>query len=51
VHYGSKDPSLHCPYVDLELYCNNPITEGDFKWIIACNCEGTEQLQTIRFYI
>ena len=25
--------------------CKNPITEGDFKWIFACNCEGTEQLQ------
>ena len=24
--------------------CKNPITEGDFKWIFACNCEGTEQL-------
>ena len=25
----------------------NPITEGDFKWIFACNCEGTEQLRNI----
>ena len=23
----------------------NVITEGDFKYIFACNCEGTEQLQ------
>ena len=23
----------------------NPIAEGDFHWIFACNCEGTEQLQ------
>lgn len=26
--------------------CKNPITEGDFKWIFACNCEGTEQLRS-----
>jgi len=25
--------------------CKNPIAEGDFKWIFACDCEGTEQLQ------
>jgi len=25
--------------------CKNPIAEGDFKWIFACNCEGTEQLR------
>ena len=25
----------------------NAITEGDFKCIFACNCEGTEQLQII----
>ncbi len=25
--------------------CKNPIAGGDFKWIFACNCEGTEQLQ------
>ena len=25
--------------------CKNPITEGDFKWIFACNCEVTEQLR------
>ncbi len=25
--------------------CKNPIAEGNFKWIFACNCEGTEQLQ------
>ena len=25
--------------------CKNPIAEGDFKWIFAWNCEGTEQLQ------
>ena len=23
----------------------NPIGEADFKWILQCNCEGTEQLQ------
>ena len=23
------------------------ITEGDFKCIFACNCEGTEQLQIV----
>ncbi len=23
----------------------NPIAEGDFEWIFACNCEGTEQLR------
>ena len=23
----------------------NPIAAGDFKWIFARNCEGTEQLQ------
>ena len=23
----------------------NVITEGDFIYILACNCEGTEQLQ------
>ncbi len=23
----------------------NPIAEGDFEWIFARNCEGTEQLQ------
>ena len=27
--------------------CKNPITNGDFKWIFACNCEGTEQLRKI----
>ncbi len=26
--------------------CKNPIARGDFKWIFACNCEGTEQLQS-----
>ena len=25
----------------------NPIAEGDFYWIFARNCEGTEQLRTI----
>ena len=25
--------------------CKNPIAEGNFKWIFACNCEGTEQLR------
>ena len=25
----------------------NAITEGDFKCIFACNCEGTEQLQIV----
>jgi len=25
--------------------CKNLIAEGDYKWIFACNCEGTEQLQ------
>ena len=25
--------------------CKNPIAEGDFCWIFARNCEGTEQLQ------
>ena len=24
--------------------CKNPISKGDFYWIFACNCEGTEQL-------
>ena len=24
--------------------CKNPIAEGDFCWIFARNCEGTEQL-------
>jgi len=24
----------------------NPIAEGDFQWIFACNCEGTEQLHS-----
>ena len=23
----------------------NPLAEGDFKWIFARNCEGTEQLR------
>ena len=27
----------------------NPIAASDFKWIFACNCEGTEQLQR-KFY-
>lgn len=26
--------------------CKNPITEGDFKWIFACNCGRMEQLQS-----
>ena len=25
--------------------CKNPIAEGDFHWIFARNCEGTEQLR------
>lgn len=25
--------------------CKNPIAAGDFEWIFACNCEGTEQLR------
>ena len=25
--------------------CKNPIAAGDLKWIFACNCEDTEQLQ------
>ena len=25
--------------------CKNLIAEGNFKWIFACNCEGTEQLR------
>lgn len=25
--------------------CRNPIGEADFRWISACNCEGTEQLR------
>ncbi len=27
----------------------NPIAAGNFKWIFACNCEGTEQLQTGKY--
>ena len=27
--------------------CKNPIAEGNFEWIFACNCEGTEQLQDV----
>lgn len=23
----------------------NPIAAGNFKWILHCDCEGTEQLQ------
>ena len=23
----------------------NPIAEGDFRWILTRNCEGTEQLR------
>ena len=26
--------------------CKNPIAKGDFHWIFARNCEGTEQLRT-----
>ena len=26
--------------------CKNPIVKGDFHWIFARNCEGTEQLRT-----
>ena len=29
----------------------NPIAEGNFRWIFARNCEGTEQLHGILFYI
>ena len=29
----------------------NPIAAGDFKWIFARNCEGTEQLQKIMLYL
>ena len=25
--------------------CKNPIAKGDFYWIFARNCEGTEQLR------
>ena len=25
----------------------NPLAEGDFKWIFARNCKGTEQLRRI----
>ena len=25
----------------------NPIAEGDFHWIFARNCEGTEQLRNV----
>ncbi len=25
----------------------NPIAAGNFKWIFACNCEDTEQLQAV----
>ena len=25
--------------------CKNPIAKGDFFWIFARNCEGTEQLR------
>ena len=25
--------------------CKNPIAGGNFKWIFAYNCEGTEQLK------
>lgn len=28
----------------------NPIAVGDFKWIFACNCEGTEQLRN-KFFL
>ena len=27
----------------------NPIAAGDFKWIFARNCEGTEQLQRYQY--
>ena len=27
----------------------NPIAAGDFKWIFARNCEGTEQLRVFRY--
>ena len=30
--------------------CKNPIAGGDFKWIFACNCEGTEQLRSVLLY-
>ena len=29
----------------------NPITNGDFYWILARNCEGTEQLHFYYFLI
>jgi hypothetical protein len=41
---------LHIFYADRKKMiqeCKNPITEGDLKWIFACNCEGTEQLPQI----
>ena len=25
--------------------CRSPIAVSDFKWISACDCEGTEQLR------
>ena len=28
----------------------NPIAEGDFHWIFARNCEGTEQLLVFYLY-
>ena len=27
----------------------NPIAEGDFYWIFARNCEGTEQLRCLHY--
>lgn len=36
-------------FTDLCIYCKNPIAGGNLKWIFACNCAGTEQLQG--FYI
>ena len=27
------------------VFCQTPITEGDFKCVLARNCEGTEQLR------
>ena len=35
------------PY-EYDSIVQNPISEADFKWILHRNCEGTEQLRTIK---
>ena len=53
----SMDVTVHTPlsrevfwheYAKIPRHTSkNAITEGDFKCIFACNCEGTEQLLII----